>query len=154
MILDSVSGNPKQVSFVVRETMRLVREEGYRYQDIIITGDISKYANTLEGEFQGADIPCFIDNKRELLNNPFVEMLRAMLDIIKDNFDYESVFRFLRSGLLDYSYDELDILENYIIAYGIRGKSSWEKEWTRNIKANKKNKLNQINKIRSELVKT
>lgn len=149
-----VSGNPKQeVSFVVRETMRLVREEGYRYQDIaIITGDISKYANTLEGEFQGANIPCFIDNKRELLNNPFVEMLRAMLDIIKDNFDYESVFRFLRSGLLDYSYDELDILENYIIAYGIRGKSSWEKEWTREYKGQQEGQLNQINKIRSELV--
>lgn len=149
-----VSENPKQeVSFVVRETMRLVREEKYRYQDIaIITGDISKYADVLEREFQRANIACFIDNKRELLNNPYVEMLRAMLDIIKNNFDYESIFRFLRSGLLDYSYEELDVLENYIIAYGIRGKIAWEKEWIKVYKGQQEGQLKQINKIRSELI--
>lgn len=149
-----ISKNPKQeVSFVVRETMRLVREEKYRYQDIaIITGDISKYANILEGEFQRANIPCFIDNKRELLNNPYVEMLRAMLDIINNDFDYESIFRFLRSGLLDYSYDELDILENYIIAFGIRGKSFWAKEWTKEYKGQQEGQLKQINKIRGDLI--
>lgn len=148
-----VSKNPKQeVSFVVRETMRLVREEGYRYQDIaIITGDIGKYANILEREFGKANITCFIDHKRDLLNNPYVEMIRAMLDIVKNNFDYESVFRFLRSGLLDYSYDDIDILENYIIAYGIRNKSTWQKEWTKLYKGQQEGELSRINEIRKEI---
>lgn len=142
-----------EVSFVVRETMRLVREEKYRYQDIaIITGDIGQYANPLEREFERAGVPVFIDNKRELLNNPFVEMLRSMLDIVKKDFDYESVFRFLRCGLLDYSNDAIDVLENYIIAFGIRGKSTWAKEWERTYKGQQEGELPLINEVRQELV--
>lgn len=142
-----------EVSYVVRETQRLVRDEGYRYQDIaIITGDIGQYCNILEREFERANIPVFIDHKRELLNNPFVEMIRSMLDIVKNDFDYESVFRFLRCGLTDYSNDDLDILENYIIALGIRGKSRWEKEWKKTYRGQVEGELTRINEIREELV--
>ncbi len=143
----------QEVSFVVRETMRLVREENYRYQDLaVITGDIGQYASILEREFEKAKIPVFIDNKRELLNNPYVEMIRSILDVIKNNFDYESIFRYLRCGLIDYSDEDLDILENYIIAFGIRGKSTWNKEWEKTYKNQGEGQLKTINKIRQEIV--
>ncbi len=142
-----------EVSFVVREVLRLVREENYRYQDIaIISGDISQYGNIFEREFEKSEIPVFIDHKRELLNNPFVEMIRSMLDIVKNNFDYESVFRFLRCGLIDLSNNDLDILENYIIAMGIRGRSRWAKEWKRTYKGQVEGELTRINEIREELL--
>ncbi len=142
-----------EASYVVREALRLVREENYRYQDIaIITGDISLYSKIFEREFEKANIPVFIDDKRELLNNPFVEMIRSILDIVKNNFDYESVFRFLRCGLVDYSNDDLDVLENYIIAFGIRGKSRWKKEWEKTYRGQVEGELTRINEIREELI--
>ena len=40
------------------------------------------------------------------------------------------VFRFLRCGLTDITEEEMDRLENYVIAMGIRGLARWEQEWS------------------------
>ena len=47
--------------------------------------------------------------------NPFVEYLRAALEMTVQGFSYESVFRYLRCGMSDLSRREVDILENYVI---------------------------------------
>ena len=46
--------------------------------------------------------------------------------MVKDNFSYESVFRFLRTNLSGFTYGEVDELENYVIALGIRGEMAGE----------------------------
>ena len=46
-------------------------------------------------------------------------------------FSYESVFRYLRCGMSDLSRREVDILENYVIALGIRGFRKWNETWVR-----------------------
>lgn len=142
-----------EISFAVREILKLVREENYRYQDIaIVTGNIEEYGRLLEREFDKSNISYFIDHNRELLNNPFVEMLRSLLDIFKHNFDYESVFRFLRCGLVNVSSEEIDILENYIIAFGIRGSNRWGTAWTKNYKGQPEGQINRINEIRQDFI--
>ena len=50
------------------------------------------------------------------------------------NFSYESVFRFLRTNLAGFSYEEVDELENYVIGLGIRGYKSWQNRWIRRMK--------------------
>ncbi len=40
-------------------------------------------------------------------------------------FDYESVFRYLRSGLSSLTAEEVDLLENYCLEKGIRGRRKW-----------------------------
>lgn len=40
------------------------------------------------------EIPCFIDEKQTVLMNPFIEFLRACIDMLIENYSYESVFRF------------------------------------------------------------
>ena len=37
------------------------------------------------------------------------------------DFKYEAVFSYLKSGLSLLSTEEIDILENYVLAYGIKG---------------------------------
>ena len=44
-----------------------------------------------------------------------------------DNLSYESVFRCLKTELTPLLRDERDILENYVVRYGIKG-SEWLKE--------------------------
>lgn len=139
----------QEVTFVLQEIRKLTREYNYRYQDIaVVTGDIVSYGRELGREFDKAGIPCFIDNKRDILSNPFVEMIRSVLAIIQNNFDYESVFRYLRSELGKISREDADILENYVIALGIRGCHKWQTAWTRTYRGQREGELTRINEIR------
>ncbi|MBU5331121.1 helicase-exonuclease AddAB subunit AddB [Anaerocolumna aminovalerica] len=142
----------KEIGYVIREIKHLIRTEDYRYQDIaLITGDIAGYGRIAEQEFEKAGIPCFIDRKKDILSNPFVEFIRSVLDIAKNDFDYESVFRYLRCGMGSIDREEADILENYVIALGIRGRKRWNAQWTRTYRGQKEGELNRINELRKQL---
>ena len=60
------------------------------------------------------DIPCFMDYKRDVLHNPFIECIRGLLSAIDDNLSYWSMFRFLKSGVLNLPEEELFLVENYL----------------------------------------
>ncbi len=142
-----------EVAFVTREIKRLVREEGYRYQEIaVVTGDIKEYSRPVKKQFLQANIPCFIDYKKDILNNPFVELLRAAVVVVSEEFSYEGVFRYLRTGLSDLATDEIDILENYVLATGIRGYKKWSEPFKRGYKSKDNISLEKINEIRLKLL--
>lgn len=146
--------NPaSEMEMTAGEIRRLVRTEGYRYRDFaVITGDMQVYAPAAARAFARYEIPCFIDEKHSVFLNPFVEYLRAAVDMIVENFSYESVFRMLRCGLNDISTEEADRLENYVIAMGIRGFSRWQQEWVRSYRGENSEECVQIDKIRASLV--
>ena len=54
---------------------------------------------------------------------------RQVLEIVEKDFSYESVFRFLRTGLSGFAEADIDFLENYVLARGIRGASRWKKKF-------------------------
>ena len=58
-------------------------------------------------------------------------MITAALDVVEKNYTYDAIFRYLRTGLTGISDDEIDILDNYCLAVGIRGRKQWNTEWTR-----------------------
>lgn len=146
--------NPaSEMEMTAGEIRRLVRTEGYRYRDFaVITGDMQVYAPAAARAFARYEIPCFIDEKHSVFLNPFVEYLRAAVDMIVENFSYESVFRMLRCGLNDISTEEADRLENYVIAMGIRGFSRWQQEWVRSYRGENPEECVQIDRIRASLV--
>lgn len=138
-----------EVAFTAREIKRLVREEGYRFRDIaVVTGDIKEYGRIAKRLFLQAEIPCFIDYKKDILSNPFVELLRACVVVISEDFGYEGVFRYLRSGLTGCTKEEIDLLENYVLATGIRGHKRWAEPFTRRYRSRQPLQLEQINEIR------
>ncbi|HHT97839.1 MAG TPA: helicase-exonuclease AddAB subunit AddB [Clostridiales bacterium] len=145
--------NTGEIEFVVKEIKRLVREEGYRYRDIaVVTADIEQYGLIASRKFAQNKIPCFVDYKRDMLNNPYVELLRSLVDIIVNNFNYESVFRYLRTGLSTLTREEVDCLENYVIAKGVRGYRRYNEAFTRVYKSNEAIKTAEINIIREKFV--
>lgn len=114
----------------VCEIKRLV-QSGMRYKDIaVVTGDIAGYGNLLMRYFDEAGIPGFTDQKRSILGNPLVELLRSLLELSEGNFAYDQMFRWAKCPLSGMADEDCDRLENYVLACGIRGKSMWEKEWT------------------------
>ncbi len=137
-----------------REIQRLVRDEKFRYRDMaVVTGDLDTYGTLLEQVFARLKIPGFTDRKRDVLKNPFVEFLRALLAVIQEDFAYEPVFRLLRSGMAGVSREETDRLENYVIARGIRGFSGWTREWKRPLRGMEGEELQELNRIREKAVK-
>ncbi len=124
---------------------KLVLEQNYSYRDIaVVTGELATYGDFFEREAATYDIPVFIDRTRGILLNPFLEYIRSALRIVLQNFSYESVFHYLRSGLADFTMEETDLLENYILATGIKGRKKWGELFTRNA-------TEQINELRARL---
>lgn len=141
-----------EVEFVIRQIQRLIREENYRYKDIaIVTGDIETYGRIIDKEFKMAGIAGFIDYKREILGNPFVEFIRATLEIVEKDYSYESMFRYLRCGMVDILEEDVDYIENYVIALGVRGSKRWSEEWKGVYPTKTPLDLGRINRIRSQI---
>lgn len=146
--------NPKEeAEYVMGEIRRLVRTKGYRYREIaVIAGDVSAYADYIEKMAEVYEVPIFMDYKRSVLLNSFVEYIRSLLAMIEQNFTYEAVFRFLRTGFVQFQNEEIDELENYVIALGIRGYKKWNETWTRKYRGIETEDLERINEIRERFV--
>lgn len=83
-----------------------------------------------------------------------VELIRAAMEIIQKDFSYESVFRYLRTGLIAAKEDEekIDRLENYVIAMGIRGFKRWDAKWEGWYRGGKELNLEELNEFREALI--
>ena len=122
-ICDNTAAEAEYVAYTINS---LVRQGRYRYKDIaVVTTDIESDNRYIEEKFRKHSVPCFVDCKRSVMANPMVETIRAVLNIISDNFSYESVFGYLKSGMSGLNRTEIDLLENYVITHGIRGRKKW-----------------------------
>lgn len=149
----AVMENPvREMEITARTIHRLVRTEKYRYKDFaVVTGDLPTYGHGARQLFKRYGIPCFIDEKHSVLLNPFVEFVRASVDLIAQNFSYDAMFRFLRCGLSSLSEAEIDELENYVIALGIRGWKQYDKVWVRVYRGMDPDRILAVNSLRKTL---
>lgn len=145
--------NPcEELEFCAREIVKLTRK-GYYYKDMaIIAGDTEEYMGYIEKIFAKYDIPVFIDAKRPLMNNVLIEFIRAALEVVMQDFKYENVFRFLKTGFHDFSWEDIDILENYVRGNGIRGIKKYREKWVRPLKNMDAEQLEYINSLREKFL--
>ncbi len=142
----------KETEYVARRIWHLVKEKGLRYRDIaVISADMDQYGDILKEAFDKQGIPCFLDRKNSIMGNPFVEFVRAALMIVKESYSYESVFRYLRTGLTEMKEEDIDVLENYCLALGIRSRSGFERLWTRSTREVLPDRLEYINALRIQV---
>lgn len=125
------SNEYSEVESTARSIVSLCRERGARYKDIaLVVRDLTNYNNLIKVIFQQYDIPYFIDEKRSIDRNPLIILINSIIDIFINNWSYEAVFAYLKTGLLDIEKEDIDLLENYVLANGIRGKKWLEQQWT------------------------
>lgn len=118
-----------EIDMVARDIVRLVRDRGYRYRDIsVVCRDIDLYEKVASVIFNQYDIPYFLDKKIEVLSNPLVILIMSAFEIYIQNWSYESVFKYLKSGLIKIDRDYVDKLENYVLAHGTKGNRWKSKE--------------------------
>lgn len=143
--------NPfSEVEQVANTITKLVANENYRYRDIsVITKNIDQYASLISAIFARYNIPVFIDQKKEFSQNILVKYILAFIEILAKNWSYEAVFNFLKTGLNSFSNEEIFLLENYCVSYGIKG-SKWYKEDWKIAKSDEE--LEKLNEIRRKIV--
>ena len=119
-----------EVEEVAKEIVELVRDKGIRYRDITVaTRDLNKYDFLVHSIFNEYKIPNFIDKKREAKANPIIVLIISALEMKNRRYSYETMFRYLKSGLIGISKDDISLLENYVLANGIKGKKWFEDKW-------------------------
>src|SRR5699024_7491605 len=96
--------------------------------------------------------PLFVDTKRSVSYHPGVETLRALLHLAAADYSYESVFRYLKSGMSDFTDEETDTLENYVIWAGIRGYSMWKNPFVRRMSRIEEKKGERLQVLREKLL--
>ena len=101
------------------EILRLVRDRGYRYEDIaVICNDMDGRGSIISRVFRKYGIPVFLDKKRTVLHDPAVEYIMALLEALSGRLRYEEVFPMVKTGLSPLTRDLGEELENYLLAYG------------------------------------
>lgn len=123
--------NPKEeLVWAARKINDLVQNYGYRYREIaVVSGNVETYANYVEQVCKKYEIPYFLDQTKEVLFHPFIEFVRASLEVIRSDFSYHAMMRLLRTGYCGIEQKEIDKLENYLLATGIRGQQKWSNRW-------------------------
>lgn len=147
--------NPKEeLQYIVSEILQLTRKEGFRYRDIaVVTADLETYGKVAANMMKQNDIPAFLDYKRSVAANPYVEMLCSALEIVEKGYPYDTMFRYLRTGLTGISRHDIDILENYCLAVGIRGSRAWHEPWKKKMKRSTyQPELETLNALREQIM--
>ncbi len=119
-----------EVEYVAMQIAKLVREENYRYKDIIVmTKEMEPYSSLCKAIFNTYQIPVFLDEKKELSQNEFAKWILSLLEIYATNWSYDSVIQYLKLGFSNISDEELYEFENYTRKWGIKGAKWYQKEW-------------------------
>ena len=137
--LYKANNNYSEIEWVAQDILKLGRDKGYRYKDIaVVCREIDSYDKITSVIFNEYNIPYFLDKKREILSNPLVVLIISALEILVTNWSYESVFKYVKSGLITLETSFIDKLENYILANGIKGY-----KWTRDLLISQDKELTQ-----------
>ena len=125
-----LASNPySEIEHVAIQITKLAKQD-YKYEEMaVITKNIDAYSSLCKAIFEQYNIPVFIDEKKDLGSNILVRYVLSLLEIFTKNWSYESVFGYIKTGLLDLDTQEIAVLENYCLKWGIKGSKWYAKEW-------------------------
>lgn len=116
-----------EIEEIARQLLIQVHEHGYRWRDMaVLVRNLDGYSDYIELVFRRYQIPFFMDQKQKTLYHPFVEFISSALESIVHGWQYDAMFRCIKTEML-FPQDEtiprewFDILENYVLASGING---------------------------------
>lgn len=146
----SIASNPYvEIENIAIDIMKKVRDENIRYKDILVTSrNIESYKPVIRMVFERYNLPYFIDAKTDLAIQPLVSLVMSLLEVCNRNFMKDNVITYLKTGLSNIEdFNDIDMIENYVLRYGING-SKWLEEWT----YGSEEQNNKVNEIRRRVV--
>ncbi len=123
-----------EVERTAAEIRRMVASGQYRYRDITVSArNMADYEPGIQSVFQRYEIPVYLSRRSDILETPAMALITGALASVTGGYEYEDVFRYLKTGLAGLSPAECDRLENYALTWDIHG-SLWvkDRDWTAN----------------------
>jgi len=127
--LFAAANTNSELEYAAAQIVELVRDRGWRWQDIaVVCNDMSNYGPLIKRVFNEYKIPAFMDQKRDIMNNPIIKLILSSGEVIRRGYRYEDVFSFLKTGFSGLENDQVERLENFVLQYGIKGQR-WQQEF-------------------------
>ena len=123
-----------EVEQTAAEIRRLVASGTCRYRDITVAArNLPDYEGVIEAVFQRYGIPAYLSRRSDILEKPALSLLTGVLDAVGNGYEYEDMFRWLKTGLAGLTPEECDQLENYVLKWEVHG-AMWlrDTDWTEN----------------------
>ena len=151
-----------EVEQTAAEIRRLLAAGKCRYRDITVAArNMGDYQNAIEVIFERYGIPAYHSRRSDILEKPVLSLLTGALASIENGYEYDDMFRWLKTGLAGLRPEECDVLENYALKWEIHG-GMWlrDKDWTENPdgygapwKETQQKRLETVNELRRRVAK-
>lgn len=124
---------PEEVRQTFRRIRVLLREDAsLQYRDFaIVCATPEEYEDEITRSARDFGIPVYQDKAGSIRLNPLIEYLRSVTEIIRTGFSPRAMSHYFRCGLAPYDRADVDYLENYMRASGVRGRKAWENTFVR-----------------------
>lgn len=111
-----------ECEYVARKIKHLVIEKGYLYSDIsVICHDTEPYKGILSEILEKYEIPYFSDEHADIDVKPVIRLVNSIFRCLIYDFDREDVLALLKSGLTEFSVEEISLFENYLFVWNVSG---------------------------------
>lgn len=120
-----------EIDRLAREIIARARDGGLRWREMaVVCGDIKNYGPLIKRTFEEYGIPCFIDSKRSIMNNPLVRFILSLIDTVQNGYLPLDIMSCHKTGLTGIDRSGCESLENYVLQLGIKGRR-WKKPFNR-----------------------
>ena len=103
---------------------------GCRWRDMAVAArGFGDYRTALESACARYGVPLFLSGRGDMLQKSVPLAVASALEAVNRGYEYEAVFGYLKTGLSPLAPEQVDVLENYVLLWGIRG-SGWDRPWT------------------------
>lgn len=117
-----------EVRFVAERIIAMVREGRCRWRDVaVIVSDVEAYRHYLRAAFGDAGIPYFIDRPMPLAEHVLAQGMAMCLRLATGGWSTPEVLAYLKTPLSPLSAEQADAVEQYALAFGVRGEE-WVQE--------------------------
>lgn len=115
-----------EVDQVANQLIRL-NSQGIPWDEMgVLLGDISAYSTLVYGLFTSYQIPFYLDVPTSGLDHGLIRFVVHGIRAATKGYQKEDILACIKSGYAPLTSKECDQLENYILAYGIKGR-----QWTK-----------------------
>ena len=128
---DTVFSEVEQTAAAIR---RLLAEGRCRCREITVAArNMEAYESVIETVFERWQLPAYLSRRSDILEKPVLSLLTGVLASVGGGYEYDDMFRWLKTGLAGLAPEECDELENYVLKWEIHG-GMWlrDVDWTEN----------------------
>jgi len=119
-----------EVHYIAQQVITLLDQGEDPDSICVLCGDMTQYAPLFETIFHAYGIPAYVALKEPLSSHGLTRLLLSAVRAVTGRYRQEDMLSLLKSGFLPLEYEEIWVLENYVIRYGISGER-WHKPFVR-----------------------